>query len=141
MRTFDIRCHNCGDMNDVRLDAPKGRVKMSELMNWEPVCLNCDHPVTIIVPAVLTVGPMESKPINLGGQLNRQITSNAEWRDYQKKNPNARPVSVTDQSWKDHYNQVRELAEQRSQQQGYRGFYDKKEQRRKEKIAEGKLKP
>tara|TARA_Y100001963_G_scaffold147883_1_gene224795 strand:- start:609 stop:863 length:255 start_codon:yes stop_codon:yes gene_type:complete len=84
---------------------------------------------------------MESKPINLGGQLDRQITSNSEWRAYQKKNPNARPVSVTDQSWKDHYNSVRELAEQRAIKQGYNGYYDKQERRKKEKIAKGKVKP
>tara|TARA_R110002020_G_scaffold3690_2_gene16356 strand:+ start:7407 stop:7661 length:255 start_codon:yes stop_codon:yes gene_type:complete len=84
---------------------------------------------------------MESKPINLGGQLNRQITSNSEWREYKKKNPTARPVSVTDQNWKDHYNEVRELADVRAQKQGYNGFYDKKERRKKEKMAAGTLKP
>jgi hypothetical protein len=141
MRTFDIRCHNHGDMYDVMLDAPKGRVKMSDLMDWTPRCPICDQAVTIIVPPVLTVGPMESKPIDLTSSVGRKFTSNAQWREYLKKNPNARPVSVTDQNYKDHYNEVRELADQRAIKAGYKGFYDRKEQRRKEKIAEGKLKP
>lgn len=86
MRTFDIRCHNHGDMYDVMLDAPKGRVKMSDLMGWTPRCPICDQPVTIIVPPVLTVGPMESKPIDLTKSVGRKFTSNAQWREYQKQN-------------------------------------------------------
>ena len=128
-------------MYDVYLDAPRGRMRLADLDDWQPKCPKCAHPVTIIVPPVLTVGPTGSKPINLSGQLDRQITSNAEWREYQKKNPNARPVSVTDQSWKDHYNSVRELADQRAQKEGYNGFYDKNERKKKEKIASGELKP
>jgi hypothetical protein len=138
-RTFDIRCHNCGDQYDVQLEAPTGRLKLSALMDWEPKCPDCDHPVTIIVPPVLTVGPMESKPIDLSKSVGRKFTSNAEWREYQKKNPNARPVSVTDQSWKDHYNAVRELADQRAIKQGYDGFYEKQEKLKKEKKEAGKL--
>lgn len=126
-------------MYDVELDAPTGRVKLKDLMDWKPVCPLCDHPVTIIVPPVLTVGPMESKPIDLSRSVGRKFTSNAEWREYQKQNPNARPVSVTDQSWKDHYNAVRELAEQRAIQQGYQGFYEKSEQIKKEKKERGEL--
>tara|TARA_R100000152_G_C6770867_1_gene197189 strand:+ start:354 stop:782 length:429 start_codon:yes stop_codon:yes gene_type:complete len=141
MRSFDIRCHNHGDMYDVMLDAPTGRIKAIELNEWQPRCPLCDHPVTIIVPPVLTVGPMDSKPIDLTKSVGRKFTSNAQWREYQKRNPNARPVSVTDQSWKDHYNQVRELADQRAIKQGYACWGDKKERRKKEKIAAGELKP
>jgi hypothetical protein len=122
------------------MDAPRGRFKLDELMKWQPKCPDCDDPVTIIVPPVLTVGPMESKPIDLTSSVGRKFTSNAQWREYQKQNPGARPVSVTDQSWKDHYNAVRELADVRAQKEGYNGYYDKKERRTKEKIAQGKVK-
>ena len=138
-RTFDILCHNHGEMYDVQLEAPKGRVKLKDLMDWQPKCPICDSPVTIIVPPVLTVGPMESKPIDLTRSVGRKFTSNAEWREYQKQNPNARPVSVTDQSWKDHYNAVRELADRRANKQGYAGFYEKQEQIKKEKKEAGEL--
>ena len=138
-RTFDIRCHNHGEMYDVQLEAPKGRVKLKDLMDWQPKCPICDSPVSVIVPPVLTVGPMESKPIDLTRSVGRKFTSNAQWREYQKQNPNARPVSVTDQSWKDHYNAVRELADQRAIKQGYGGFYEKQEQLKKEKKEAGEL--
>ncbi|HIA01712.1 MAG TPA: hypothetical protein EYN66_07345 [Myxococcales bacterium] len=141
MRTFDLRCHNCGDIYDVPLDAPTGRIKAISADEWTPKCPDCGDPVSIIIPAVLTVGPLESKPIDLMKSVGRKFTTNSEWREYQKKNPNSRPVSITDQSWKDHYSDVRELAETRAQKQGYRGYYDKCERRKKEKIAEGKLKP
>ena len=140
MRTFDIRCHNHGDMYDVLLDAPKGRVKMTDLMDWTPKCPICDQAVTIIVPPVLTVGPMDSKPIDLTSSVGRKFTSNAEWREYQKKNPNARPVSVTDKGFRNHYDKVRELADQRAIKQGYACWGDKAERKKKEQIAKGKVK-
>ena len=140
MRTFDIRCNSCGDFDDVPLDAPTGRMSVED-MKWQPKCPQCDQVVAVIIPPVLTVGPMESKPINLKSQIGYDITSNKQWREYKKKNPTARPVSKTDQNWKDHYSEVRELADVRAQKQGYNGFYDKRERKRKEKIAAGKSKP
>lgn len=140
MRTFDIRCNSCGDFDDVPLDAPTGRMSVED-MKWQPKCPQCDQVVAVIIPPILTVGPMESKPINLESQIGYNITSNKQWREYKKKNPNARPVSKTDQNWKDHYSEVRELADVRAQKQGYNGFYDKRERKRKEKIAAGKSKP
>lgn len=140
MRTFDIRCNSCGDFDDVPLDAPTGRMSVED-MKWQPKCPQCDQVVAVIIPPILTVGPMESKPINLKSQIGYDITSNKQWREYKKKNPTARPVSKGYQNWKDHYSEVRELADVRAQKQGYNGFYDKRERKRKEKIAAGKLKP
>lgn len=72
------------------------------------------------------VGVFLTKPLEVS-QIGRTFTSNSEWREYQKQNPDARVVSPGDRYWRDFRDRAREKAETHARRAGFRDLDERRE--------------
>jgi putative FmdB family regulatory protein len=124
MPMYDLKCPDgCGYFNDIF-------VPLSE--HGKTKCTECGATLTTVISAVALVGPMPSKPLVVK-QVGKTFESGAEWRAYQRENPDCEMVSADSLKWRKHRDLVVEKAEARAKKAGYRDLADKKVRRKKEK--------
>ena len=117
MPMYDFKCPDgCGYFNDIFVPLAQ---------HGKTTCPECGALMTTVISEVALVGPMPSKPLVVA-QVGRSFESGAEWRDYQRKNPDST-------AWRKHRDKAAEKAEATARKMGYRDLADKKTKRRKEK--------
>lgn len=125
MPLYDFRCNGeCGYFTDMFI--PLAKVDNA-------VCPECHSSITIRIGAVMTVGPMPSKPLKVS-QIGRTFESASELREYKKQNPGWDMMSADSTSWRKHVDTAREKAEKTAKRRGYRDLAQQHEQRRAEKA-------
>ena len=78
MPLYDFRCKGeCGYYTDMF-------IPLAEVDN--AVCPDCQGEISIRIGAVMTIGPMPSKPLKIS-HVGRSFESASEYRDYQRNNP------------------------------------------------------
>lgn len=127
MPLYDFRCDTgCGYFEDMLI--PLARLD-------DAVCPDCQGDITIRIGAVMTIGPMPSKPLRIG-QVGRSFESSSELREYKKKNPNSEIIDAGSSEWRSHVDRAREKAEATAVRRGYRDLAQQKEKRGQEKRKE-----
>jgi putative FmdB family regulatory protein len=87
---YNYRCETC--------EADTLNVFRSLAEKDTRACPQCgNHTYTIISP-VVSVGAQFSKPIVIGG-LNRAFATNAEYRQWERENPDTHIVSTSSSDW------------------------------------------
>ena len=124
MPVYDFKCPDgCGYFHDIY-------VPLSD--HGTTTCPECAAVMTTVISEVALVGPMPSKPLVVD-QVGRTFESGAEWRQYQRENPDCEILSSDSTAWRKHRDKVAEKAEARARKGGYRDLADKKERRKKER--------
>tara|TARA_R110002020_G_scaffold70930_14_gene183725 strand:- start:399 stop:815 length:417 start_codon:yes stop_codon:yes gene_type:complete len=124
MPMYDFKCPDgCGYFNDIFVPLAQ---------HGKTTCPECGALMTTVISEVALVGPMPSKPLVVA-QVGRSFESGAEWRDYQRKNPDCEILSSDSTAWRKHRDKAAEKAEATARKMGYRDLADKKTKRRKEK--------
>lgn len=122
MPVYDIACDSaqeCGHFEDVVIS----------LRDLDTAgCPACGGPIRRLPRPVRTVGPMPSNPLTIK-QIGRSFESAGELRQYQKENPDVQILSPDSKKWRDKVSGVREKANQRAKNQGYRDLEDKQAKR------------
>ena len=127
MPMYDFRCDGgCGYYTDMYI--PLAEVDKA-------VCPDCHSSITIRIGAVMTVGPMPSKPLKVD-QIGRSFESASELREYKKQNPGWDMMSADSTSWRSHVDDCRERAERMAKRRGYRDLAQQKEKRKVEKAKQ-----
>lgn len=112
MPLYDYYCAAC-DVHDETFVA---------LADYDPnglPCPDCGAQAKRGVPAVLTVGPMPSKPLTIK-QIGRSFESNGELRRYKAEHPEARFVEPSSREWRTHVDKTREKCEASAKRHGFR---------------------
>lgn len=128
MPLYDIECSRC----------ERVIADVFSPLSQAPICPFCNARARIVIRPVLTVGPMPSKPLKMA-QIGREFTSNSQWRDYQKANPDVKVLDKNDSSYDKFYTGVREKADKVARKIGYIDHEDRGRQRRKEKTRQARL--
>ena len=124
MPVYDFKCPDgCGYFHDIY-------VPLSE--HGTTTCPECSAVMTTVISEVALVGPMPSKPLVVE-QVGRTFESGAEWRQYQRENPDCEILSSDSTAWRKHRDKVAEKAEARARKGGSRDLADKKARRKKER--------
>ena len=124
MPIYDFKCpEGCGYFNDIF-------VPLAE--HGKTTCPECSAVMSTVISEVALIGPMPSKPLVVK-QVGKSFESGAEWREYQRKNPDCQIVSADSAQWRKHRDLAAEKAERRARMGGYRDLEDKKKRRKKEK--------
>jgi|TARA_R110000744_G_scaffold43517_2_gene97550 hypothetical protein len=131
MPFYDFRCpEGCGYFDDVFVPLE---------LHGTSTCPECDATLETMIGAVVTIGPMPSKPLVLE-QAGRRFESTSEYKQYQRENPGWDFLSPNSKQWHDHKDMARGKAEARAKREGYVDLEDKKVKRGKEKAKRaGKL--
>ena len=138
MPTYNGRCDSCGEFEDM--------MKASEYLKAGGLtCPACAKPATTLIrtaPAI--IGPLPSKTLEIN-QIGQNFSSPEEKRAYFARRGDRAIVSKNDSRWTDHYDAVRNQADQTAKKQGYRDHEDRRnsltrEKRRKEAVARGEKK-
>mgnify|MGYP003627987410 CR=1 FL=1 len=125
MPLYDFRCAgDCGYFEDMF-------IPLAEKDN--AVCPKCKGSIIVRIGAVMTVGPMPSKPLRVA-QIGRSFESASEVREYKKQNPGWEMESASSDSWRSHVDNTRERAERMAKKRGYRDLAQQHEKRKKEKA-------
>jgi putative FmdB family regulatory protein len=127
MPLYDFRCDgDCGYFEDMFIPLAEKDAA---------VCPDCGGSITTRIGAVVTVGPMPSKPLRVK-QVGREFTSNSEYKQYQRANPDCAIISAGSSEWQKHRDSAREKAERMAKKRGYRDLAQQHERRRVEKAKE-----
>ena len=127
MPLYDFKCDGtCGYFEDMFIPLAK---------KDEAVCPDCGGSITTRISAVITIGPMPSKPLKVK-QIGREFTSNSEYKQYQRENPDSAILSAGSSEWRNHVDRAREKAEKTARRRGYRDLAQQHERRRAEKAKE-----
>jgi putative FmdB family regulatory protein len=127
MPLYDFRCAgSCGYFEDMFIPLAK---------KDDAVCPECKGAIIIRIGAVMTVGPMPSKPLRIE-QIGRSFESASEVREYKKQNPGWEIESADSASWRKHVDDTRERAERVAKRRGYRDLAQQHEKRKKEKAKQ-----
>jgi hypothetical protein len=135
MPTYNGRCDEHGEFEDM--------MKASEYLRQDglycPVCKK--SATTLIRTAPAIVGPLPSKTLEID-QIGQNFSSPEEKRAYFNKRKDRVIVSKNDSRWTEHYDSVRNHADQTAKAQGFRDHEDKKghlirEKRQKKAVARG----
>jgi len=125
MPMYDFKCpEGCGYFNDIFVPLAQ---------HGKTTCTECGALMSTVIGDVALIGPMPSKPLVVK-QVGRTFESGAEWRDYQRKNPDCQIVSSDSSEWRKHRDTVAEKAEARARKMGYRDHADRKAKRKKDKA-------
>ena len=131
MPLYDFKCDKtCGYFEDMFIPlAEKDAAR----------CPDCGSTITVRIGAVITIGPMPSKPLKVS-QIGREFTSNSEYKQYQRENPDCAILSAGSTEWQNHVDMAREKAEKTARRKGYRDLAQQHEKRRHEKARKaGKI--
>jgi putative FmdB family regulatory protein len=131
MPLYDFKCPDgCGYFHDIF-------VPLSQ--QDKTTCPECKAVLTTIIRAVMTIGPMPSKPLVLD-QVGRRFESVTEYRDYKRENADWDFLSPKSKAWQDHKDMAREKAEACAKRGGYIDLEDKRTRRKKDNAKKaGKL--
>tara|TARA_Y100001972_G_C7641605_1_gene322396 strand:+ start:530 stop:943 length:414 start_codon:yes stop_codon:yes gene_type:complete len=120
MPLYDFRCKGeCGYYTDMF-------IPLAEVDN--AVCPDCQGEISIRIGAVMTIGPMPSKPLKIS-HVGRSFESASEYRDYQRNNPDCAILEANSTEWRKHVDVAREKAEKTAKRRGYRDLADQREKR------------
>jgi len=120
MPLYDFRCKGeCGYYTDMF-------IPLAEVDN--AVCPDCQGEISIRIGAVMTVGPMPSKPLKVS-HVGRSFESASEYRDYKRNNPDCAILEANSTEWRKHVDVAREKAEKTAKRRGYRDLADQREKR------------
>ena len=120
MPLYDFHCKGeCGYYTDMF-------IPLAEVDN--AVCPDCQGEISIRIGAVMTVGPMPSKPLKVS-HVGRSFESASEYRDYQRNNPDCAILEANSTEWRKHVDVAREKAEKTAKRRGYRDLADQREKR------------
>jgi putative FmdB family regulatory protein len=123
MPLYDYHCSACDVSDEVFVP----------LADYDPKgvpCPDCGALAKRGVPAVLTVGPMPSKPLTIK-QIGRSFESNGELRRYKSEHPEARFVEPNSSEWRNHVDATRAKCEATAKKHGFRD-HDHRRQHRKD---------
>jgi len=127
MPLYDFRCNGgCGYFADMF-------IPLADIDN--AVCPECQAGITIRIGAVMTIGPMPSKPLKIS-QVGRSFESASEYRDYQRQNPDCAIIDAGSSEWRKHVDTAREKAEKTAKRRGYRDLNDQHQKRGLERRKE-----
>jgi len=103
-------------------------------------CPDCTQPAVRLVSPVRTIGALFSKPIEYG-QIGKSFSTNEEFRQYKRDNPDAKFVEKDSTEWRSHYDEVRNHCDKKAKQQGFRDHEDRGKFIKKQRKAkeEGRL--
>jgi len=123
MPLYDVKCtKGCGYFNDV----------FCLLADVEKmICTECGSPVVRLISPVRVVGPTFSNPFTVE-QIGRTFNSKSEWDQYQRDNPDTQILGANSKAWRDHVDVVKNKADRKARQQGYRDREDMGRQIKKE---------
>jgi hypothetical protein len=123
---YDVKCTaGCGYFEDVfALLADSDDLRCSE----------CNHPVTLLISPVRTIGPTFSKPLEIK-QIGRTFNSQSEFRAYQVANPDIEVLSPDGNAWQSHKDRAREKFESKARLRGYRDVAHMKKELKKDSKA------
>jgi|TARA_R110002012_G_scaffold48073_3_gene125605 putative FmdB family regulatory protein len=135
MPTYNGRCDSCGEFEDL--------MKASEYLKQGGLfCPTCKKSATTLIrkaPAI--IGPMPSRTMDID-QIGQNFSSPQEKRAYFNRRKDRMIVSKNDPTWTNHYDSVRNGADQTARKQGFRDHEDRqntvrKENSRRQAIARG----
>ena len=123
MPMYDVKCTaGCGYFEDVfALLADSDDLRCSE----------CNHPVTILISPVRTIGPTFSKPLEIK-QIGRTFHSQSDFRQYQRENPDVEILSPSSSKWQKHRDMARDKVEASAKKRGFNDSEDMKRYARKD---------
>jgi putative FmdB family regulatory protein len=125
MPIYDFKClGDCGFFHDIIVSLQEKE---------QIICPSCEGQMRTIISAVATIGPMPSKPLVVK-QVGKSFDSVGEWNKYQREHPDVEILSAGSDKWQKHKDTVREKAESRAKQHGFRDFEDRQTQRTKRKA-------
>lgn len=124
MPLYDVKCtKNCGRQEAFAPLSQADSIK----------CPECGAPAIKLISPVMTVGAVFDKKIEFG-QIGKKFETNAEFREYKKKHPEATFVNKNSKVWRDHYDQVRNHCDAKSKKQGFSDHEDRIKHLRKQKA-------
>ena len=131
MPMYDFKCPaGCGYFHDIFVPLAQ---------HGKTTCPECGALMSTVISEVALIGPMPSKPLVVK-QVGKTFESGAEWREYQRKNPDCQIVSADSSEWRNHRDKVAAKADARARKMGFRDFEDRKNQRKKDKAKrDGKV--
>tara|TARA_R100001510_G_C7636582_1_gene194672 strand:+ start:56 stop:472 length:417 start_codon:yes stop_codon:yes gene_type:complete len=131
MPIYDFKCPDgCGYFNDIFVPLAQ---------HGKTTCPECSAVLETVISEVALIGPMPSKPLVVK-QVGKTFENGADWREYQRKNPDCEILSADSAAWRKHRDAAAEKAEATARRMGYRDLEDKKKRRKKEKAKQsGKL--
>jgi len=131
MPMYDFKCPDgCGYFHDIFVPLAQ---------HGKTTCPECGALMSTVISEVALIGPMPSKPLVVK-QVGKTFESGAEWREYQRKNPDCQIVSADSSEWRNHRDKVAAKADARARKMGFRDFEDRKNQRKKDKAKrDGKV--
>lgn len=131
MPMYDFKCPDgCGYFHDIFVPLAQ---------HGKTTCPECGVLMSTVISEVALIGPMPSKPLVVK-QVGKTFESGAEWREYQRKNPDCQIVSADSSEWRNHRDKVAAKADARARKMGFRDFEDRKNQRKKDKAKrDGKV--
>jgi|TARA_R110002012_G_scaffold76891_4_gene194455 putative FmdB family regulatory protein len=131
MPMYDFKCPaGCGYFNDIYVPLAQ---------HGKTTCPECNAKLETVISEVALVGPMPSKPLVVK-QVGKSFENGADWREYQRKNPDCEILSADSTAWRKHRDMAAEKAEATARRMGYRDLADKKKRRKKERDKQsGKL--
>lgn len=107
-------------------------LKLKHYENSGLHCPDCGHAAQTVIQAVMTIGPMPSKPLEMR-QIGQSFTSNGQIRRYKERHPDRVFVDKDSSAWRNHYDSVRNLCEDGAKTEGFRDLDHKKRERKREK--------
>lgn len=133
MPTYNGKCDSCGEFEDM--------MKASEYLKAGGLtCPACGSAArTLIRNAPAIVGPLPSKTLEID-QIGQNFSSPEEKRSYFARRKDREIVSKNDSRWTEHYDSVRNHADQTAKAQGFRDHEDKKSYLTKEKAQKRAIK-
>jgi len=129
MPLYDVHCDTHGYFKDIF-------ARLSDIDTL--VCKVCGKPVRRVISPIMMVGYTESKPLKLD-QVGRTFTSNDQWRNYLKANPNAQVLSANSKEWRDHHDTVRAKCDRTAKKMGYNDHEHRSAQRKRERELKARV--
>jgi len=126
MPLYDYICEACGDEHEMLVSVAE--------YDKQP-CPSCGvGPMPRRIAAVMTVGPMPSKPIDLSATAGVRFYSNEERRQFERDNPNVAFYSTKDSVWRKKKDRARENADRAAMRAGYNDIEHQRSVMKKEAL-------